>query len=396
MKVLIATDWFLPSLNGVVISVLNLRKQLEKKGHEVIILTLSQNNQSHKQDGVWSVAAHSAGRFYPQARVSLRSGDPIIDELIDWKPDVIHTQCEMSTFRFAKKIAKATDAPIVHTYHTVYEYYVHYLHLGPRTGRAFVAAVSRKLLNSTDQVIVPTVKTKRLLEGYRVRQPMHIVPTGIDLRRFETAPEATQLERLKVAYGLKDDEIVLVTVGRLAKEKNTEELIEALFRAYGTTGDHVPEGASRITLMVVGGGPYGEVLKEKVSQCEAMYGGTYCRVIFTGEIQQEEMPLYYHLADCYVNASVSETQGLTYIEAMACGLPAVCRRDECLEGLIHNGENGYLFETQETFLEALQKVFSSPEQYDQLQTGAKRSVELYTMERFCEHVEEVYLRAIHG
>ena len=394
MKVLIATDWFLPSLNGVVISVLNLRSQLERRGHEVIILTLSQDKQSHKRDGVWSVAAYSAGRFYPEARFSFHSGDFIIDELIDWKPDVIHPQCEMSTFRFAKKIAKATGAPIVHTYHTVYEYYVHYLHLGPRLGKKFVSAVSKKILDSTDQVIVPTVKTKRLLEGYRVRQPMHIVPTGIDLKRFEAVPEPDQLRRLRENYRLSDGEIVLMTAGRLAKEKNTEELIETLYRSYGKRRENIPEGVSGITLMVVGGGPYGEVLKKRKEECEAAYGGEYCRVIFTGEIQQEEMPLYYHLADCYVNASISETQGLTYIEAMACGLPAVCRRDECLEGLIRDGENGYLFEDREGFLKALQKVFISQEEYERLSTGAKRSVEVYTMEKFCENVEQVYLRAI--
>jgi len=439
MKILLATDWFLPSLNGVVISVLNLRRQMEEKGHEVRILTLSQTNRSHREDGVWSVASHSAGRFYPEARVSLRRSDPLIDDLIRWHPDVIHTQCEMSTYRFARRIAKAVGAPMVHTYHTVYEYYVHYLHMGPKLGRSFVSTFSRLALKPMARVIVPTVKTKRLLKEYGVTGPMDIVPTGIDLERFLTPPPEEQLEELRSRYGIMKKERILMTAGRLAKEKNVEEQIEGLYRfcyceknnpasggekmdTDGTCGGEIVStsgmrdgemmassgmhdsemmdaggmhgGGTMTTLMIVGDGPNRSHLERCAEQWQGKTGRSRCRVIFTGEIPQEEMPLYYHLSSCYVSASISETQGLTYIEALASGLPAVCRRDDCLQGVIEEGDNGYLFDDARGFGTALHRLFGDPQSYKAMRERARESAQPYTVQKFGDSVEAVYRAAI--
>lgn len=394
MKVLLATDWFLPSLNGVVISVLNLRRQLEAKGHEVIILTLSQTDRSHREGGVWSVAAHSAGRFYPEARFSLRRGDPLIRELIRWKPDVIHTQCEMSTYQFARKIAKATGAPMVHTYHTVYEYYVHYLHLGPRAGHAFVSTFSRLALKPMSRVIVPTVKTKRLLEGYGVKNPMHIIPTGIDLERFLTPPSREQLDELRSRYGIMKKERILMTAGRLAQEKNVSQLIDGLYRYCYDGEKNGDRDRSMMTLMIVGDGPERHNLEQCARRWQEKTGKARCRVLFTGEIQQEEMPLYYHLSSCYVSASVSETQGLTYIEALASGLPAVCRRDDCLEGLVEDGQNGWLFDDIEGFGTALDRLFGDDQEYEAMKVRAAESIGRYTVRQFGDSVEQVYRLAV--
>ena len=117
----------------------------------------------------------------------------------------------------------------------------------------------------------------------------------------------------------------MVYVGRLAEEKNISELLRhtaALER-------------KNITLLLVGDGPYRTSLEHQV---EAL--GLEQQVVFAGMIPPEQVMHYYRLGDVFVSASSSETQGLTYIEALAAGVPALCRQDPCLAGVIIDGVNG--------------------------------------------------------
>ena len=119
MKILLTSDWYEPVVNGVVTSVRNLKRELEKKGHEVRVLTLSENRDSRKEGDVYYIHSHSAGLVYPNARVTLPVAHPYVQELMDWKPDIVHSQCEFTTFWFARRIAFRTGAPLIHTYHTI-------------------------------------------------------------------------------------------------------------------------------------------------------------------------------------------------------------------------------------------------------------------------------------
>lgn len=104
MKVLITTDWYAPVINGVVTSVLNLERELRKKGHEVKILTLARGPHSYISENVYYVGSFSAGAVYPDARIKIPlHSHMIISRLIKWNPDIIHSQCEFSTFLAAKK-----------------------------------------------------------------------------------------------------------------------------------------------------------------------------------------------------------------------------------------------------------------------------------------------------
>ena len=181
MKILITTDWYTPAVNGVVTSVKNLQRELERRGHEVRILTLSQSLHSWSRDGVTAIGSVNAGRIYPGARLRTAMAGRWVRELMDWRPDVIHSQCEFSTFFLARRIAEELDVPLVHTYHTVYEDYTHYFSPSVRWGRCAVAAFSRWVAAQVDGMIAPTGKVRGLLQGYGVRCPVFVVPTGIDL-----------------------------------------------------------------------------------------------------------------------------------------------------------------------------------------------------------------------
>lgn len=111
MKILITTDWYEPIVNGVVTSVLNLKRELEARGHEVKVLTLSETGASYKYNEVYYVKSMDLGYIYPNARAVLPYRNPYVGELIDWEPDVVHSQCEFMTFQYAVKISKKMRMP---------------------------------------------------------------------------------------------------------------------------------------------------------------------------------------------------------------------------------------------------------------------------------------------
>lgn len=121
MKILITTDCYTPTINGVVTSILSLESELRNLGHEVKILCPSENIHCMDDENVYRIGSVGINKIYSGARAAMRISQGNLQKLIDWKPDIIHSQSEFTSFIMAKKIAAAVGCPIVHTYHTVYE-----------------------------------------------------------------------------------------------------------------------------------------------------------------------------------------------------------------------------------------------------------------------------------
>ncbi|KAB2332550.1 glycosyltransferase family 4 protein [Bacillus mesophilum] len=380
MKILITTECYSPVINGVVTSIVNLKKELEKAGHEVRVLTLSDQAKSYKADDVTYISSLGIDKIYPGARITLFKNYKYLQQLIDWRPDVIHTQCEFSTFRLAKYIAKCLRIPIVHTYHTVYEDYTHYFSPNQKWGKAMVALFSRKVLKNASYVIAPTEKVSTLLKGYRVTQPIKVIPTGIDLSSYTQNKFIENKNKIRETLQIPKQSRVLVFVGRLAKEKNLEEIL-----SYFSQIDN-----QNLSLLIVGDGPHRQFLEKYVRKLNIEH-----KVIFTGMVVPKDVPAYYQAADLFVSASNSETQGLTYIEALASGLPALCKKDACLENVVDNGVNGWLFETFSEFEHYMNDIFIDPNEYKKLSANAeKKAFDRYSSVSFAKHVESVYDHAI--
>ncbi len=358
MKILLTTDTWTPTVNGVVTSTVNLRAELTARGHDVRVLTLAGGCHAQQADGVTFLGSLDAGLIYPGARLRAPALDNALQELIAWQPDVVHSQCEFSTFAPARRIARACGAPLIHTYHTVYEDYTHYFSPSRRMGRRLAALFTRAVCASADAVIAPTPKIQRLLRSYGVQCPVRVIPTGLDLRRFTTTPDPV----LRAALGLPDRGPVLLYLGRLAKEKNIAELIAAM--------PDIPGAA----LLIVGDGPERPALE---AQAEAL--GLAGRVIFAGMVPPAQVPRYYALADAFVSASTSEAQGLTYIEALAAGLPLLCRADPCVEALIRPGEGGWVYHNAREFT-ALARALPTGAAAQSLRQAARRAAAPYTRE----------------
>lgn len=380
MKILITTDWFTPAVNGVVTSVKNLRRGLEARGHEVRILTLSQDRHSRQEDGVYYLGSVPVGLLYPGARFRTPMVRRTLQELVEWRPDVVHSQCEFSTFYPARRIAEYLQIPLIHTYHTVYEDYTHYITSSVRLGKTAVTLLTRWVASQTDCMIAPTGKVRQLLLGYGVDRPVFVVPSGIDLSRFSGEPDALRQAVLRRSLDIPAENRILVSVGRLAEEKNIEELIR--FRA--------SLGEAAVTLLIVGEGPD----QNRLEGIAAELGLGAPAVIFAGLVPPAQVPDWYQLGDLFVSASTSETQGLTYIEALAAGTPALCRADPCLAGVLREGENGWQYRDAESFRRKLAEYLAHPERREEMSAAARKSVEPYSIESFAESVEDIYQRQI--
>ena len=381
MKVLITTDWYEPVINGVVTSVMNLSRKLRERGHEVKILTLSRTCHSYIEGDVIYAGSIGMGCIYPQARVKIPTvaGD-YMEMLLDWKPDIVHSQCEFSTFFLAKKIASELHIPIVHTYHTVYEDYTHYFSPQKAWGRNIVQLMTRKLANAVETLIAPSDKIRKILEGYQVSCPVEVIPSGISLEKYQACKEEDWQEKIRAQLGIPQDALVLVYVGRMAKEKNIEELLEYQQEAekYG------------VILLLVGDGPHLPELKKKAEELKVTE-----HVIFTGMIAPEEVGHYYQAGDLFVSASTSETQGMTYAEALAGGIPLLCRRDGCLEQVVTDGENGWQYDERKDFLGRIREWKGmSEDAKSRMQDKAVDSAEKFSSGNFAGRVEKIYEQQI--
>lgn len=378
MKILITTDWYKPAVNGVVTSVENLAKGLRMAGHEVRIVTLSGSFRSWSEDDVYYVASINMGIVYEKARLKWIVPKSMMRDILEWKPDIVHSQCEFSTFRITREVAYACNIPLVHTYHTVYENYTHYFCFNHKMGKKVAAVLSRNILSETDAVIVPSSKIQTMLLQYKVEQPIYTIPSGIDLEQYMQDKESVR-ESLRASLGIKADETVLLSIGRLAKEKNLEEILYYLQKA-----------DEKQKMLIVGDGPIRSELERLAKEL-----GIEGQLIFTGMIPPTQIPDYYAAGDIFVSASRSETQGLTYMEAMASALPMLCRADECLKGVIVNGENGFLYHTESEFLNELCRLNHDFILRKSLGMMARQSIQsTYSIKAFTDSCMDVYHKAI--
>ena len=377
MKILITTDWYKTAANGVATSVRNLEKGLRECGADVRILTLSPNYRSYVKGSTTYISSLNEGKIYPNARILAIVRRKLINDLIDWKPDIIHSQCEFSTFIMARRIAKRVRCPIVHTYHTIYEDYSHYIIHNKRLGKNAMITFTKQIAKRVDGMIAPTQKVSDLLMRYGCRTPIWVMPTGLDLAKICSHEDNEHKIALKRKLGIPLDKKVILYAGRLASEKNITEIIEML-------GHIRPKNA---VFLLVGDGPDRKGVEKSIADNKLDFA------IMTGMVKPRDMRFYYGIADIFVSASRSETQGLTYIEALANGLPLLCRRDQCLENVLIDGVTGYAYNTEEDFAAHLEELLDGD--ISKLKENAVNLINRqYSLKNFAEHALKIYAECL--
>lgn len=379
MNIGLFTETYYPEINGVAASVYVLKEELEKQGHNVYVFTTTSPGAPKDEKNVYRV--HSLPCILiSDRRVGLlyqRKTASIIKKL---NLDIIHTNTEFSLGIFGRIMAKELKIPIIHTYHTIYEDYTHYITKGvllDNKAKKAVRAFSKVCCNTVDEVIVPTEKVKELLRAYHVKRHIEVIPSGIDLDKFDEGRyQAEELDEIRTEYGIQKNDKVILYLGRLSQEKNMEELL-----SYMPFYMKKHEDAK---FVIVGDGPASSHLKNMVKglSCEKS-------ILFLGEKPYDEVGKYYQLGDVFVSASNSETQGLTFIEAMASGLPVIAKEDKCLNGIMEEGGNGFFFRSQEEFVHALDNVLYSGKE-EQYCKNAKETAYRFSTHVFASEILDVY------
>lgn len=379
MKIGIFSDTYYPQINGVATSVLLLKEYLEKKGHEVYVFTTTDPKAPVHEERVArypSIPFSNTGRriaavLYPAIERAFKRNDF----------DIIHTHTEFSIGILGRRLARSLEIPHVHTMHTIYEDYTHYIArwkvLTP-VNRALARKYTASFCNSADRVIVPTEKTKELLLSYGVSRKIEVIPTGLRLERFaKSAWKPEEVEKAREGLGLGKNDMAVIYIGRVSKEKNLDEIVSAMAAYLPFHQD--------VKLVLVGDGPERKKLESLAGEL-----GILNQVIFAGERPWEEIGLYYNVGYVFVSASTSETQGLTYIEALAAGLPLVVREDPCLRNVVQDGVNGYTFKDRNEFISRLDSVLKDPEHRKKLSLEAEKSAKKFSVEHFGETVLGLY------
>lgn len=380
MNIGIFTDTYDPKINGVVTSIRTLEQELINLGHNVYIFTTSQSKGIQRRANVYYIpsmplavfADHKVGIMYAPRTLK------IVKRL---KLDIIHSQTEFSLGLFAKLAAKRYHIPHVHTYHTMYEDYVHYLSKLKlfNVSAGFARKYSKLFCNSIDTIIAPTEKTRNFLTSYGITRPIHVIPTGISFEPFKKSsflPKDT--ENLRAQYGLTLDQPVIVFVGRLAKEKSVDVIINSMPELL----IKMPEAR----LFIVGNGPAMPELQALVAELEVSHA-----VIFAGEQKWDDIGRFYQIGDVFVSASSTETQGLTFAEAMAGGIPVVAKKDDSITGLLEDHINGRIFTQDNQLPEIFYDLLSDKAQREAFVRQAYVSVEQFSSETFGRSVERLYL-----
>ena len=380
MRIGLFTDTYFPQVSGVATSIRTLKTELEKQGHAVFIFTTTDKDVNRYED--WQIIRIPSVPFFAfkDRRLAYRGFTKALEIAKQYQLDIIHTQTEFSLGLLGVWIARELKIPVIHTYHTQYEDYVHYIAKGLLIRPSMVKYLVRGFLHDVDGVICPSEIVRDLLSDYKVKVEKRVIPTGIDLAKFERpeiGPE--QLRDLREKLGIKEDEKMLLSLSRVSYEKN----IQAVLAAFS----EVLKEELKVKLVVAGDGPYLDNLKEQALQLNIQDS-----VIFTGMIAPSETALYYKTADFFISASTSETQGLTYLESLASKTPVIAHGNPYLDNLITDKMFGTLYYQKRDLAGAiLEALIATPDMVPKLL--AEKLYEI-SAENFAKRVHEFYLDAI--
>ena len=390
MRVGIFTESYPPLVNGVSTSILMLEHALTKLGHEVFIITVSDNKKDYVLENNGHILRLPSVNLANCYDYKMTSVYPIkaVNMIKKMNLDVIHSNVEFTVGIFARVVSEQLSIPLVHTYHTNWEDYTHYI----TKNKKILDDICKKLLKylvvffedkTVTELIVPSNKIYNLFKDkYKFTKNIHIIQTGIETSKFYKEKfNLKDINSLKKKLGIKKKDFVVMTVSRLAKEKSVDRIInnhKDLVKKY-----------SNMKLLIVGDGPDIDKLKD-----EAKSLGVSDSVIFTGKVPLSDIPIYYQLGNVFVTASKSETQGLTVVEAISSSLPVVAVKDDSFVNSVIEDFNGFVFTDDEKYINSISKLYEDKDLYNRLSNQSRLLSEDFSSEYFALKVLKVYETAI--
>ena len=384
MKVALFTETYLPYINGVVTHVKILKEGLEKLGHEVLVVTADTNAKRHYiRDGILHCPATSFKRFYDYGLATPVSSTRL--KLVKrFNPDIIHIHNEFGVGFSGAMIAKKLKVPLVYTLHTMYDDYLYYV--APRPFIPLVKKTSRKyarfLANNAAELTGPSKKVEEYFHSCGVYKEVNVIPNPVELDIF--LPHNIDQEKknaFRGKYGISEDTMLVCFCGRLGREKSVDVLLKYWAKKVKPEDD--------MKLLIIGGGPSEDELRKQAEEL-----GIQNMVVFTGKVEHDELPPYYAACDLYITASLSDTNSISMLEAMATGLPVLHRYDPLNEGQVKNGINGYIYhDADEMYNYLIMMKNQTSDEREHFRQSVRDSVNQAGCENLANYLITVYTKA---
>ncbi|MEW6516771.1 MAG: glycosyltransferase [candidate division FCPU426 bacterium] len=381
MHIGMVTDTFLPRINGVTKSTLTFAEHFRRLGHRVTIFAPRYPGAQEENPEVLRFPSYYLF-FSPEDRLGNTlspTARRLFKKLPELKLDIIHTQTPFALGIAMARQARRLGLASLHTYHTLFEAYMpHYFKLLPRSlDKPIVASFSRWFCDQHDQVIVPSSAIAEMLAGYRLRAPIKILPTGTDLSPFQNLDGKRMREKL----GFGPEDKMLLSMGRVAHEKNIPFLFDVLERLQAKQ--------PRARLVVAGQGPALESVK---AESEKRRLGE--RVVFLGLLNRRDWADLYAAADLHLLASVTETQGLVLTESMAAGTPCVAVAAMGVRDVMQGGGGLAVSLNLEEFTAAVLRLLEDKQLYAAKVEECSRQAHAWSAETKAQEMLDNYAQLI--
>jgi glycosyltransferase involved in cell wall biosynthesis len=319
-RVAMVTETYPPEVNGVAMSMARLVHGLHERGHRVQLVrprqTLTPADVADTRFDEVLTRGCPIPR-YPHLRMGLPSRRALVHLWSQQRPDAVHIATEGPLGWSALQAARELDLPVTTDFRTNFHAYGQ--HYGIGWLAAPILAYLRGFHNQAQCTMVPTDAMRNDLAA-RGFERLHVVGRGVDTRLFDPARRSESMRR---SWGVREDDLVLAYVGRLAAEKN----LDAVLAAY----EAVHALRAETKLLFVGDGPLRDALRARCPQA-----------VFAGHRGGADLAAHYASADVFLFPSLTETFGNVTTEAMASGLPVVAFNSAAAGQLIAHGRNGLL------------------------------------------------------
>lgn len=369
LRVALFSETFLPKLDGVVTVMCLLLDHLRQVGAEAILFSGGNHVESYQGYPIVSITPGVPMPMYPEIKMAVASKRSF-NILQEFDPDIVHIASPMHTGLRFIQFARRLDKPLVMSFHTHVMDMARFYNLGFLQNPLW--AVNRYFYAKADYRWATSKRVQaELLEH-------NFGPTGLWRRGVNPDVFSPNHYNEEVRYRLTNghpEKTVLLFVGRLAPEKQIEQIREVL--------DAVPN----THLVIVGDGPYREKL-------EKIYNGS--SVTFAGYVKGKDLSEAYCASDIFTFPSAIETFGLVVAEAMAAGLPVVTSRVGGIPELIESGKNGYIFEPNDTqqMIAHVKELAENPDKRKTMGQLAHQSVQHLTWPAIMDELIEDYQRII--
>lgn len=374
LRIAVVTETWPPEVNGVAMTLAKLVQGLSHRNHDVQLIRPRQTKTDSPMSDSSLEEVLMRGMpipRYPELKLGLPSKKTLVKTWTLRRPDVVHIATEGPLGWSALQAAKVLKLPVTSDFRTNFQSYSK--HYGVGWLRKPIVAYLRKFHNATACTMVPTRELMWTLSQNGFAN-LKVVSRGVDTKLFNISKRDTSL---RSSWGGTDDTKVLISVGRMAPEKNLDQVLKT-YEALKVTG-------LAFKLVMVGDGPLKEQFQKR-----------YPEIIFPGMLSQSNLAAYYASSDLFIFPSQTETFGNVTLEALASGIPVLAFDCAAARDWVQTGVNGWLVaeNNPEGFAAQAVTIFNSKDLLDQITQSTRQQVVHLDWDQIAEQVESVFWDAI--